>query len=414
MGPGNRHDDEPHDGQHESRSERADEPDAVEPGDDLDDEPAARAPIPDPLDRVWLHPTELPAFASSFAPSGPRSVDAVGRPRSHAWIAPLLAGAAGALLTVGVLAVTGSFDRTPNAAGAPPTTDGATTRVATVVDTIERLSPSVVAVVARDSKGTRQGSGVCVRHGRQLLTSTRVVGTAKTVQVVTSDGHSHTARVSGRDRVTNLVLLDLQDGADLPAAQLADGKPATGSSVWLLGARAPGTNSPWMSSGMASSNDAMVASDLGPTTGGLLETDAASGAGAVGGALVDGGGSVAGIVVGHVNGSSTTFAVSIDVAVGIAGQLEATGVARHGSLGMTGVDTDFGPMISAVESGTPAARAGLHVRDLVRAVDGHTVESIGEVSAIVHGLEPGRIVAVELLRGDRTVEVSARLGAMTG
>ncbi len=340
MGPGNRHDDEPRDEYDEGRPRGMDD----EPGDELDDEPAAaRGPIPDPLDRVWLHPTELPAFGAAFATTGTRSADPGSRHRSLAWITPLMAGAAGALLTLGVLAVAGTFDRASIGAGSTSTTDGATTRAATVVDTLARLSPSVVAVVAQDSKGTRRGSGVCVRHGRQLLTSTRVVGAAKTVQVVTSDGQSHTALVAGRDPVTNLVLLDVDGGADMPAAQLADEKPPTGSSVWLLGAQSPGESAPWMSGGMASSNNAMVASDLGPTTGGLLETDATSSSSAVGGALVDGDGSVAGIVLGHVNGSTTTFAVSIDVAVDVAGQLDATGVAKHGWMGMTGVDTRLRP-----------------------------------------------------------------------
>jgi S1-C subfamily serine protease len=411
MGPGNRHDDEPSDDNDEGRPEGMDD----EPGDELDDEPAAsRGPIPDPLDRVWLHPTELPAFGAAFAPTQTRTPAAGARHRSLSWLAPLVAGAAGALLTVGVLAVAGTFDHTSIGADSTPTTDGATTRAATVVDTLTRLSPSVVAVVAQDAKGTRRGSGVCVRHGRQLLTSTRVVGAAATVQVLTSDGQSHTARVAGRDRVTNLVLLDLEDGADLPAAQLADEKPQTGTAVWLLGAQSPGESAPWMSGGMASSNDAMVASDLGPTTDGLLETDATISSGAVGGALVDGDGSVAGIVLGHVNGSSTTFAVSIDVAVAVAGQLDATGVAHHGWMGMTGVDTRYGPMISAMATDTPAARAGLHVRDLVEAVDGRAVNSVGEVTAIVQSMEPGETVVFDLLRANRTLEISARLGATPG
>jgi S1-C subfamily serine protease len=408
MGPGNRHEDEPRD-EHDPRGQQGDEP-----GDELDDEPAPqRRPIPDPLDRVWLHPTELPAFGAAFVRGTTPTGAAEAPHRSRTWLTPLLAGAAGALLTVGALAVAGAFERSSTGIGSSATTDGAT-RAATVVDTLARVSPSVVAVVARDSKGTRRGSGVCVRHGRQLLTSTRVVGAAQSVQVVTADGHSHNARVAGRDQVTNLVLLDLEDGADVPAAQLADRKPDTGTSVWLLGARSPGSSDPWMSGGMASSNNAMVASDLGPTTDGLLETDAASSSGAVGGALVDGNGSVAGIVLGHVNGSARTFAVSIGVAVTVAGQLDAAGVARHGWLGMSGVDTNYGPMVSAMAADTPAARAGIHVRDLVQAVDGRSVESMGEVTAVVQSREPGATVVVDLRRGGRTMEISARLGATPG
>lgn len=313
-----------------------------------------------------------------------------------------------------MLAIAGSFDRSPSAPGPAPAAGDTATRTATVADTLARLSPSVVAIVASDDKGTRRGSGVCVRHGEQLLTSTRVVGAAKTVQVVTADGHTHTAGVAGRDQVTNLVLLDLQDDSDLPAAELSDRAPTTGSSVWLLGAQPAGAKSPWMSGGMTSSTNAIVESDLGPTTGGLLETDAASNSAVVGGALVDGAGSVAGIVLGHVNGSSTTYAVSINVAVGIARQLDATGVATHGTLGMTGVDTTLGPKISSMASDAPAARAGLHVNDLVESVNGRAVESMSEVTAIVQSLDPGKTVVVNLRRGTTSMEIRAVLGSMTG
>ncbi len=405
MEPGNRHDDEP--------GERYDVGDD-EPGDELEDERQIRkAPLPDPLDRVWLHPSELASLGAAFVPADGPSSSTQARHRSPAWLTPLLASAAGALLTVGVLAVSGSFERSARSPARATAGDFAA-RTATVAETLLRLSPSVVTVVARDDKGTRKGSGVCVRHGAQLLTSTRVVGRASTVQVFTADGHAHTARVAGRDTVTSLVLLDLQDDTDVPAARLSDDKPTTGSPVWLLGARPDRAKSPWMSGGMTSSNDALAESDLGPTSGGMLETDAASTTAAVGGALVDGHGTVAGIVLGHVNGSSTTYAVPITVAVGIARQLDATGVATHGTLGMSGVDTPLGPMISAMRPEAPAARAGLRTKDLVEAVDGRSVESMAEVNAIVQGLDPGRAVTVTLRRGTKTMAVQAQLGSMTG
>lgn len=412
MGPGNRHEDEPL-GEHREG-----------PDDDLGDEPddergaRPRSPLPDPLDRVWLHPTELSMFGAAFGPSDAAASAGTSRSRSLPWLAPLLAGAAGALLTVAVFALTGAFDRasSPSASAAvgDAKTTGAPIASATAAETLTRLGPSVVAVLARDAQGTRRGSGVCVRHGAQVLTSTRIVGTASTVQVVTSDGQQHEARVVGRDQVTDLVLLDLQDDADVPAAPLADRSPSTGSSVWLLGAATPGAKSPWMSGGMASSNDALVMSDLGPKTAGLLETDAASTNAVVGGALVDTSGSVAGIVLGHVNGSVTTYAVSISVAVEIARQLDATGTAKHGTLGVHGVDTPKGPMIVSMPTNAPAARAGAKGGDLVKSINGRAVETIGDLTALVRSIDPGGTVVMDLRRGKNAVVVRVKLGATTG
>ncbi len=409
MGPGNSHEDEPLDEQPEGSGD--------EPDDERDvGRSGTRGPLPDPLDRVWLHPTELSSLGAAFAPSGPESPARESRRRSRSWLAPLLAGATGALLTVGILAVTGAFDRSSPSDGSARLAGDVATTVGTpsATDTLTRLSPSVVAVFASDGRGSRRGSGVCVRHGSQLLTSARVVGDATTVRVVTADGRSHTATVVGRDRVTDLVLLDLKDDANLPAAQLADDPPTTGAPVWLLGAAAPGAKSPWMSSGMTSSNDALVASDAGPTTSGLLETDAASNTAVVGGGLVNASGSVAGIVLGHVNNSATTYAVPIGVAVNVAHQLDAAGVAQHGWLGIGGIDTVYGPMIANMKTHAPAADAGMRVNDLVQSVDGHSVESIGDVTALVQGLEPGRTVAIDVRRGDEVLEMRVKLGAKAG
>ncbi|MDQ1434465.1 MAG: serine protease DegQ, partial [Actinomycetota bacterium] len=374
-----------------------------------------RTPVPDPLDRVWLHPTELSMLGSAFAPPHDPLAPGSIRHRPWPWLAPLLAGAAGALLTVAVLAVTGSFDRSSSPESADtPTGDATSTRVLSAADTLTKLGPSVVAVLARDAQGARRGSGVCVRHGKQVLTSTRVVGTAASVQIVTDDGLRHTARVVGRDRVTDLVLLDLQDVANVPAAELAEDTPPTGAPVWLVGAPTPGAKSPWMSAGMTSSNDALVVSDLGPTTGGLLETDAVSNTAVVGGALVDRAGSVAGIVLGHVNGSVTTYAVSIAVAVGVAHQLDANGVARHGTLGLRGVDTPLGPKITAMANTAPAARAGARVSDVVESINGRAVESIADVTALVRSIDPGIKIVMELRRGNQALVVQIELGATTG
>jgi putative serine protease PepD len=115
-----------------------------------------------------------------------------------------------------------------------------------------------------------------------------------------------------------------------------------------------------------------------------------------------------------VNGSATTYAVPIDVAVGIARQLDATGVATHGSLGVGGIDTPLGPMVARMTSDAPAARAGVHVKDLVMAVDGHAVESMGDIIALVQSHDPGRTVVVDVRRGAQALALRVRLGATTG
>jgi putative serine protease PepD len=153
-----------------------------------------------------------------------------------------------------------------------------------------------------------------------------------------------------------------------------------------------------MSGGVLSSNDAIVSIAGGPTTSGVLETDAEAGATAAGAALVDDRGTVVGIVIGRLGRNQTTYAIPIRDAVAVADQLHDDGVAQHGSAGFEGVDTGTGPTVTAVSQGGPAARAGMHVGDVVVAVDGRGVSAMSEVVAIVRAHAPGHTVELEIRR----------------
>jgi len=391
MGPGDRHDDEPLDEGHDEGHE---------------DEHAPRGAPPDPLDRVWLHPTELPLTAT---PSAPSARAARARSGPGRWLVPILAGAAGALVTVAILALTGVFNdsRTADPVAAQNPGPAVTTDASTAT---ARLGASVVAVAARDANGWREGSGVCVRHGGEVLTSARVVGDATSVDVVTADGARHRATVKGRDPVTDLALLSLQD-TDLPAAELADHAPGTGASVWVLGAAPPGSKSSWVSSGMIASTDSLVVTPDGPNVGGLLETDAASGAGSAGGALVDDSGNLTGIVLSAVPPGTTTYAVPITTAVAVAEELHDSGVAKHGSLQIEASDTAYGPVVKTMLAGGSAAHAGMHAGDIVQTFDGRVVESAADLHALVSAVDPGQTIVVDVLRGSTTTRLRVTLGA---
>ena len=398
MGHGDRHDDEPQEG-----------PDEV-PDDEHD---APRGAPPDPMDRLWVHPTELAGLGTTRAPTG-ESPDRTGalRRRPPAWLAPLVAGATGAVVAVIVLALAGVFDR-PTTRSPAGTTDTNAAAASLSAETLARLGPSVVAIAARDAEGTRRGSGVCVRHGAELLTTASVVGTATTVDVFTADGQRHQGKVVGRDPVTDLAVVSVDD-ANIDTAQLASQPPATGTHVWVLGATPSGSNSPWVSGGIVSSTNAMVVANPGPTFAGLLQSDAATSSAASGGALLDEHGDVAALVLGRIGSDATTYAVPITTAVAVAAQLHDGGKAEHGTLGFDGMDSAGGPAVMKVIAKGPAAKAGLRPGDIVESVDGHYVESISDVTAWVRSTSPGRTVLLAVRRGKTDLQMHAVLGATSG
>jgi S1-C subfamily serine protease len=383
--------------------------------DDGDHDDLPRGAPPDPLDRNWLHPTELSALTApepaSERTSGAPAAAMPARTRTASLVGMGMAAVVGALVTVAVLAMTGNLgDTAPTVAtGRPP---GAASALS-AGDAASQLAASIVTITVRDGKGVRRGSGVCVWHGGGILTSAHVVGDAKSVSIVTADGREHEAKVVGRDRVTDLVLLSIDGESDVRAATISDRDPNTGEHVWLMGAPPPSAQTPWLTSGIVTSDNALIAQDAGPMTSGLLETDAASNDAATGGALVDGAGGVTGVVIGPVDGSTTTFAVPIGDAIEVAQQLRDDGKASHGSLGFEGVDAPLPVVVSVTKSG-PAAKAGIKKGDVVRAIDGRSVDAIGAVTAIVRAKDPGETVTIALRRGGEDLTVQVPLGSITG
>jgi putative serine protease PepD len=372
-----------------------------------------RRGVPDPMDRTWVHPTEFATITPGLGPADPPKRSRARR--SARWLVPVLAGAAGALVTVGILAATGAIEGSSSDNSAQTATQQSApgADASRLPEAATNAGLSIVAVSVRDDKGTRRGSAVCIRHGGEMLTSAQLVGTATSVDVVTKDGQRHTARVLGRDTTTDLVLLAVDDASEMPAAQLADRAPDPGSHVWVVGAT-PGAQNVWTSSGTVSSNDAIVSNAQGPQTAGLLETDATTGGAATGGALVDDTGTVVGIVLGRIGGSDTTYAVAIDHATDVAKQLHDNGIAQHGAAGFTGSDSKYGPMIATVATDGPAAKAGLKKGDVVMSVGGRAVESMGEVLALVRAADPGDKVIFEVQRGRDEVTADVELGTERG
>lgn len=362
-----------------------------------DDRP--RGAPPDRMDRIWVHPTELSPVRS---PS--RSRARLGR-----FVTPLAAGALGAIVAIGVLGLLGAFDNGGDGAASVPPEEQFGPNDAAVSQLADIVAPGLVLVTAKDANGTRQASGVCVRHSGEILTSTAVIGDATAVQVTTSDGDLVDATVLGRDDVTGLVLLNAE--RPMRAVPLSEVSGSPGDSVWIFGAVPPHETSPWISSGILSSTDAVVAASPGPMTRGLLETDALGTAWASGGALVDRTGAVSGIVLAPTLTSRSAYAVPIETAIATANELRDHGSVAHGTMPFDGTDTPAGPTVTAMAPDGAAARAGIVPGDVLVSINGREVLDLAEVTAMVHGFDPGSTVEIELLRAGAPMKVDVTLGS---
>jgi len=293
-----------------------------------------------------------------------------------------------------------------------------------VVTVAEHVTPSVANLrVTRRVRGGRVldggGSGVVITPDGFLLTSAHVVaGTTGAGRASFSDGRDVEFAVIGADALSDLAVLRLEGDAFM-AAELGDAERLrVGQLVVAIG----------NPNGFAGSVTAGVISALGrslPTRSGVnvrvvdnvIQTDAALNPGNSGGALADGRGRVVGINT-AVAGVGLGLAVPINAATRqIIGALMTEGRFRRAYLGIGGQQRPLPPRLArelgrtgCVEVGevvddAPAALAGVRPGDLIVAVDGRQVETMGELQRLLVGERIGASVTFTVARHERVLDI---------
>jgi serine protease Do len=160
----------------------------------------------------------------------------------------------------------------------------------------------------------------------------------------------------------------------------------------------------------------------GPS-GRFLQTDAAVNPGDSGGPLLDGEGRVIGIntaVLEH--GQGISFAIPIDDVRAVLHELEATGRVARGRTGLSFQAVDgplaralrlpvpSGALVTEVDTGGPAQRAGMRPGDLITSMNGRPIPRAGELSHELGWRKPGEVVHFGILRGGCSRMTAVLLG----
>ena len=381
--------------------------------DDADDAPEsedpAAGPPPNPLDRPWVHPTELRSFVAT--PDPPPSA-----PRPREWVIGLTSAIVGVVVTVLVLSAFGAIGGRNRAPIRPP----AVTSPDEVLDfsyalrVYESASPSVVMVQVKVGDTTTNVSGVAVKSDR-VLTSAHPLANASSIVVNTSpEGRSITAKVVGTDPDTDLALLDVPN-AGLTFAQLAPGaEPAVGQALVAVGSGRNGQG--YVGMNVVSDRNVIAVMPTGATLAGLLETGIPTPPDSTGGALLDVSGRVVGILVTVPGLLKAGLAVPITMARDVQVQLEATGKVEHGWFGVGGEDAtdrpEGGARVVTVVQGSPAEKAGLVANDVVTRVGSLPIHSYADLVAEWRRRHPGDNFTITYFHGSQAKpNVSVALAA---
>ncbi|MGG5821635.1 S1C family serine protease [Falsiroseomonas sp. HW251] len=283
---------------------------------------------------------------------------------------------------------------------------------AAVTAAVERAGPSVVNVAVRKGRAGGAGSGVIVSPDGLILTNSHVASGAEALTVATAEGRRFPARLLGDDPDTDLALLRADTDAALPAASLGD------SAALRPGQVAIAIGNPL---GFSSTVTAGVVSALGRTLRGaggrpiedLIQTDAALNPGNSGGALVDSRGEVVGINTAMIGGAQgLCFAVAANTARLVLGQLVRFGRVRRARLGLSGqleaiprrfarahgLDQATAVLVTEVQRGSPADKAGVERGDLLVSVGGEPMLGVDSLLRWLSGERVGTPAELVLLR----------------
>ena len=275
---------------------------------------------------------------------------------------------------------------------------------------------------AQETPVRGQGSGFIVSNDGVILTNAHVVKGASEVTVKLTDRREYRAKVLGADPKTDIAVLKIQ-AKDLPV--VAMGKTSELKvGEWVLAIGSPFGFENTVTAGVVSAKGRSLPDDSAVP---FIQTDVAVNPGNSGGPLFNTRGEVVGInsqIYSRSGGyQGVSFAIPIDVAAKIKDQIVKNGKVEHARLGVVvqevnqafadsfKLDKPEGALVSSVEKGSPADKAGLQSGDVIRKVNGQAIVSSGDLPAIIGLASPGDNLKLDIWRQGAAKDLNAKLAS---
>ena len=265
------------------------------------------------------------------------------------------------------------------------------------------------------------GSGFIVSADGYILTNAHVVDDASEVTVKLTDNREFSAKVVGADKRTDVALVKI-DAKSLPVVRIGEAaKSRVGE--WVAAIGSPFGLENTVTAGIISAKSRSLPDENYVP---FIQTDVAINPGNSGGPLFNMAGEVIGInsqIYSRTGGyMGLSFAVPIEVAMKVKTDLQKYGKVSRGRLGVTiqgvsqeladsfGLKKPQGALVAAVESKSPAEKAGIKTGDIILGVDGRDIENSIDLPRLIGESRPGTQVKLKIWRQGDTRELSASLG----
>jgi len=272
-------------------------------------------------------------------------------------------------------------------------------------------------------KTTGQGSGFFLSADGYAVTNHHVVAKAESVEVVTDDGKTYTAKVIGTDAKTDLALIKVEGGRDFPYVKLADKASRVGD--WVVAVGNPFGLGGTVTAGIVSARGRDIGA--GPYDD-FIQIDAPVNSGNSGGPTFDVDGKVIGVntAIFSPSGGSVgiAFAIPADTVKSVVAQLKDKGAVTRGWIGVQiqpvtadiadslGLKKAEGALVAAPQSDGPAAKAGILAGDVVTALNGETIKDSRDLARKIGAMAPGSTAKLDIVRKGETKTLSMTLGEL--
>jgi serine protease Do len=268
------------------------------------------------------------------------------------------------------------------------------------------------------------GSGFIIDQNGTILTNYHVVDGAEKIVVTLSDGKNYDAEVIGKDQKTDIAVLKIDAGQNLPVVTFGNSdRMEVGE--WVMAIGNPFGLDHTVTSGIVSAKGRRIGA--GPYDN-FIQTDASINPGNSGGPLINLRGEVVGINTAIFSQSGGNigigFAIPTNTVKELLPQLREKGRVVRGFIGTTvqkitpeiaeslGLKQNNGALIADVVKGGPAERAGIKTGDIIVELDRKEIKDSSDLPPMVARITPGTTVQLKVVRDGKQLSLPLTVGEM--
>jgi serine protease Do len=267
------------------------------------------------------------------------------------------------------------------------------------------------------------GSGFFISPDGYAVTNSHVVEVSDTAEIRTNDKKTYSAKVVGKDSLSDIALIKVEGRNDFSYAELADQPPRAGD--WVLAAGNTFGLGASVMAGIVSARERNIETGSAQD---FIQIDAPINKGDSGGPSFDTSGKVVGVnsmIISPSEGSvGIAFAIPAETVRAVIPQLKEKGTVSRGWIGAEvesvtpeladslGVNDLHGAIVAGIQVGGPAAKAGLKTGDVITSVNGESIKSASELTRKIHAIAPGSSIQIAMLRQGKQNPLSVTLGQL--